>query len=564
MVLASRRLRVLEHPDDNSLKQLVVQAAGKEARSTQQDVSRLARRIGVTVPADEVLFFGTLPLRIDSVRVRRGDVVNGRVMTVSNSRLAIDSSLSITDAKLVHPGAPVQIEEPDLGIKTTGVVSQVADAPGTHKVEQGRVYLSITPKSAPAQLVGASVKLTIAVKSTQQAVLTVPITALTVGADGNSRVQVQRGGGGSDYVTVEPGLAAQGLVEVRPVKGSLAAGNLVIVGKRDASAGSGAPPAASAGSTGATGAGGTTGKSGGTGATGSTGATSGHDVRRFAALGRHRRGQLGHVRHHPIARSSMVADPLPETGTVSPHAPTHEESWFPSDDGHNAAAERRPVVELRGVRRTFGSEPPVEALRGIDLTVYQGDWLAIVGPSGSGKSTLLNILGCLDRPTAGTYLIDGIDAASLSDEQRASLRARRIGFVFQTFHLLGHHSALENVMLADVYAGGDRVGRKDRAVAALERVGMGHRRDFKPTKLSGGEQQRVAIARALFGSPSLLLCDEPTGNLDSVNTEAVLSLFHELGDDGLTLIVITHEDDVAKHARREVRMVDGHLTEVAR
>jgi ABC-type lipoprotein export system ATPase subunit len=260
----------------------------------------------------------------------------------------------------------------------------------------------------------------------------------------------------------------------------------------------------------------------------------------------------------------MVADPLPETGTLSPHAPAHEESWFPSDDGRSPAAQRRPVVELRGVRRTFGTEPPVEALRGIDLTIYQGDWLAILGPSGSGKSTLLNILGCLDRPTAGTYLIDGIDAASLSDEQRASLRARRIGFVFQTFHLLGHHSALENVMLADVYAGGDRIGRQDRAVAALERVGMGHRRDFRPTKLSGGEQQRVAIARALFGSPSLLLCDEPTGNLDSVNTESVLSLFHELGDDGLTLVVITHEQDVASHARREVRMVDGHLTEVAR
>jgi len=289
--LASGRLRVLEHPDDNSLKQLVVQAAAKEARSTQQDVSRLARKIGVTVPADEVLFFNTLPLRIDSVRVRRGDVVNGRVMTVSNSRLAIDSSLSITDAKLVRRGAPVEIEEPDLGIKTTGVVTQVADAPGTHKVEQGRVYLAITPKSAPAQLVGASVKLTIAVKSTQQAVLTVPITALTVGADGNSRVQVQRSGGGSEYVTVEPGLAAQGLVEVRPVKGALAPGNLVIVGKRDSGAGTGAPPAASAGSTGTTGAGGSTGttgstgKSGGTGATGSTGATSGSGAGNSGATG---------------------------------------------------------------------------------------------------------------------------------------------------------------------------------------------------------------------------------------------------------------------------------------
>ena len=254
----------------------------------------------------------------------------------------------------------------------------------------------------------------------------------------------------------------------------------------------------------------------------------------------------------------MTTEPSPETGTLA------QDVTVPLDASGISTNGRRPVVELRGVRRVFGTESPVEALRGIDLTVYKGDWLAIVGPSGSGKSTLLNILGCLDRPTAGTFLIDGIDAAGLSDEQRASLRARRIGFVFQTFHLLGHHTALQNVMLADVYGGGDRTTREDRARAALERVGMGHRIDSLPTKLSGGEQQRVAIARALFGSPSLLLCDEPTGNLDSVNTESVLSLFHDLEADGLTLVVITHEDDVAAHARREVRMVDGHLTEVGR
>ena len=210
-------------PNDNSLKQLVVQAAAKEARSTQQDVSRLARRIGVSVPADEVLFFNTLPLRIDSVRVRRGDVVNGRVMTVSNSRLAIDSSLSITDAKLVRPGAPVEIEEPDLGIKTTGVVTQVADAPGTHKVEQGRVYLAITPKSAPAQLVGASVKLTIAVKSTQQAVLTVPITALTVGADGNSACRCSAAAAAAN-TSRRAGPGGPGPRRGPPVKGALAPG----------------------------------------------------------------------------------------------------------------------------------------------------------------------------------------------------------------------------------------------------------------------------------------------------------------------------------------------------
>ena len=257
----------------------------------------------------------------------------------------------------------------------------------------------------------------------------------------------------------------------------------------------------------------------------------------------------------------MAAEPASETGTLSSRDAV--EPWAPPGPAPAPVQEQHPVVELRQISRTFGSEPPVEALRGVDLTVHGGDWIAIVGPSGSGKSTLLNILGCLDRPTAGTYLIDGIDAAGLNDEQRAAVRAHKIGFVFQTFHLLGHRTALENVMLADVYAGGEREGREARAQAALERVGMGPRRDFMPTKLSGGEQQRVAIARALFGSPTLLLCDEPTGNLDSTNTESVLSLFHELGDDGLTLIVITHEDDVAAHARRVVHMKDGRLTEVA-
>jgi ABC-type lipoprotein export system ATPase subunit len=223
-----------------------------------------------------------------------------------------------------------------------------------------------------------------------------------------------------------------------------------------------------------------------------------------------------------------------------------------------------PVVEVRGLSRTYGTDPPVHALRGIDLKIGRGDWVAIVGPSGSGKSTLLNVLGCLDRPTSGTYRIDGIDASELNEEERASLRARSIGFVFQTFHLLGHRTALENVMLADVYAGGEREDRRERALACLERVRMSHRAEFRPTKLSGGEQQRVAIARALLGTPRLLLCDEPTGNLDTVNTESVLLLFEELGNDGLTLVVITHDEDVAAHAKRVVRIVDGRLTEVTK
>ncbi len=243
------------------------------------------------------------------------------------------------------------------------------------------------------------------------------------------------------------------------------------------------------------------------------------------------------------------------------------ETTLPSDRALNGGpqlGQARPVVEVRGLSRTYGSDPPVEALRGVDLSIYAGEWLAIVGPSGSGKSTLLNILGCLDRPTVGSYHIEGIDAASLSDEERATVRARKIGFIFQTFHLLGHRTAIENVMLAEVYSGGERTGRRERALAALERVGIAQRRDFLPTKLSGGEQQRVAIARALLGSPSLLLCDEPTGNLDTVNTDSVLSLFHELGRDGLTLVVITHDEDVAAHAKRIVRIVDGRLTEVSR
>jgi ABC-type lipoprotein export system ATPase subunit len=205
----------------------------------------------------------------------------------------------------------------------------------------------------------------------------------------------------------------------------------------------------------------------------------------------------------------------------------------------------------------------VEALRDVDLTIRPGDWMAVVGPSGSGKSTLLNILGCLDRPTSGVYEIDGIDAAELSDDQRAALRGRNIGFVFQSFHLLPHRTALENVMLAEVYGGGERAGRAERARAALARVGMQSRSDFLPTKLSGGEQQRVAIARALVGSPKLLLSDEPTGNLDSANTEALLALFDTLADEGLTLVVITHDEGVAAHARRVVRIVDGRLTEEA-
>jgi ABC-type lipoprotein export system ATPase subunit len=221
-----------------------------------------------------------------------------------------------------------------------------------------------------------------------------------------------------------------------------------------------------------------------------------------------------------------------------------------------------PVVELRGITRTFDRDPPVYALREVDLSVWPGEWLAIVGPSGSGKSTLLNVLGLLDRPTEGTFHFDGVDANALDDLARAGLRGRRIGFIFQAFHLLPHRSVLENVMLAELYIGAPFKGREDRAREALARVGLSDRADFLPTRLSGGQRQRAAIARSLMGDPSLLLCDEPTGNLDSKSAANVLEILGGLCRDGLTLVVITHDEHVAAHADRRVRIIDGQLTEV--
>jgi ABC-type lipoprotein export system ATPase subunit len=220
------------------------------------------------------------------------------------------------------------------------------------------------------------------------------------------------------------------------------------------------------------------------------------------------------------------------------------------------------VVELAGIERTFDGDQPVHALRGIDLTIWAGEWVAILGPSGSGKSTLLHIVGLLDRPTAGTYRFEGEDVAQLDDLERAGLRGRRIGFVFQAFHLLPHRTVLDNVMLAELYVGASRRGRRERALAALDRVGLTDRAVFLPTKLSGGQQQRVAIARALTGEPSLLLCDEPTGNLDSRSAASLLDVFSQLSSEGLTLAVITHDEHVASRAHRRVRIVDGLLTGV--
>lgn len=224
-------------------------------------------------------------------------------------------------------------------------------------------------------------------------------------------------------------------------------------------------------------------------------------------------------------------------------------------------SERPPVVELQGVGRRYGTDPAVDALVDIHLQVYDGDWLAVVGPSGSGKSTLLNIVGCLDLQTAGSYRFRDIDVAALSDKQRAGLRCRGIGFVFQSFHLLEYRTVMENVMLSDVYRRAPSHGRRDRAAHALDQVGLSHRAEFFPRTLSGGERQRVAIARALMGSPELLLCDEPTGNLDSTTTRKLLDLVAELNHQGMTVIMITHEPDVADRAQRRARIVDGILTE---
>ncbi len=223
---------------------------------------------------------------------------------------------------------------------------------------------------------------------------------------------------------------------------------------------------------------------------------------------------------------------------------------------------RQRVLKLHKINKQFGSEPAVHALVDVDLSLARGEWLAITGPSGAGKSTLLNIIGCLDRPTSGSYFFDGIDTATLTDEQRAGLRSQRVGFVFQSFHLLPYRTALENVMLAEVYRNQSTHGRRARALAAIERVGVSHRADFLPGKLSGGERQRVAIARALVGSPSLLLCDEPTGNLDSKSSAAILDLLERLNHEGLTLIVVTHNEAIANRAARRVHIVDGSLTDV--
>ena len=216
------------------------------------------------------------------------------------------------------------------------------------------------------------------------------------------------------------------------------------------------------------------------------------------------------------------------------------------------------VIKIRGIIRNFplGNEL-VKVLKGIDLEIERGEYVALMGPSGSGKSTLMNLLGCLDTPTAGTYELNGKDVSNMSQDDLAEIRNKEIGFVFQTFNLLPRTTALDNVALPMVYAGAAKEERKNRAEKVLTDVGLADRMDHKPSQLSGGQRQRVAVGRALVNKPSIILADEPTGNLDSKTSLEIMGLFDDIHKKGNTVIIVTHEEDIAKYAHRVIRLVDG-------
>ncbi len=223
-------------------------------------------------------------------------------------------------------------------------------------------------------------------------------------------------------------------------------------------------------------------------------------------------------------------------------------------------AESSWVIEVRGLRRSFTlGDEVVEALRGVDLQIGRGEYLAIVGPSGSGKSTLMNILGGLDTPTAGQYFLDGDEVQGLSDDELAETRNRKIGFVFQSFNLLARATAVENVALPLLYSGLSRSERREAALWALDRVGLSARTSHRPNQLSGGQRQRVAIARALVNRPVLLLADEPTGNLDQRTGAEIVNLFEELHHDGVTVVLVTHDHKLAERTSRQIEIVDGRI-----
>jgi putative ABC transport system ATP-binding protein len=240
--------------------------------------------------------------------------------------------------------------------------------------------------------------------------------------------------------------------------------------------------------------------------------------------------------------------------TVIEHGPP------PGPSRPEPARAARPVIDVRSATKFYGmGDTEVHALNGVSMVVERGDYVAIMGASGSGKSTLMNIIGCLDVPTGGRYLLDGVDTRRLDERRQALARNRKIGFIFQSFNLIARTTALANVELPLAYSGVKAAQRRIRAIAALDRVGLGDRLTHLPSQLSGGQQQRVAVARAIVTDPVLLLADEPTGALDSHSTAEILELFDELNRAGRTLVVITHEDDVASRAKRVVRLRDGQV-----